>query len=357
MKIEVNKLNSNPFNRKVYGFDENINDLAAKIKESKWIKPIIINSNNMIISGHRRIEACKALGIESVEFEYAPDDPLTQMELFLNENQYREKTTYQKAREAEIYMDIEKKKAYNRMMHVNEPVETIPQGDYGEDKGRTRDIVGKKVGLSGKSLDKSQEVLEKIDSTYEETFVDFFKDTLNENIDAASKLVNKSNEEIQTIYEMTKGDSKLVSGVLRDKRHMEVQENTLLPPGKYQILLLDLTKRVHISMLNTDISAICEDNCILLTWALPHQVEIGIKLAKNWGFRYASCLVWNRNKEHELSDFGELCLISAKGSPDLIFQHYTGATEKPDTLKEVIELGYRGWSRAEIFKEGGWQIW
>jgi len=53
MKIQISKLNSHPFNRKVYGFDDNINELVDRIKESNWVKPILINTNNMIISGHR----------------------------------------------------------------------------------------------------------------------------------------------------------------------------------------------------------------------------------------------------------------------------------------------------------------
>ena len=357
MKIQISKLNHHPYNRKVYGFDEDIAELTHRIRESNWVKPILINTNNMIISGHRRVEACKALGIEEIEFEYAPDDPIVQLELFLNENQYREKTNLQKTKEAEIYMDIEKKKAYNRMMHANEPVETFPQGVDSEENGRTRDIVAEKVGLSGRSLDKAQKVVDKIDSTYDETFVEFFKDTLNENIDAASKLVNKSAEEIQEIYEMTKGDPKLVSGVLREMEQAEIKAKTTLPPGKYQILLLDLTNRINISMFHITISEICEPDCVLFMWVLPHQVNTGIEISKNWGFRYASCLVWNRDKEDELSDFGELCLISVKGSPNFIFQHYPGATEKPDTLKKVIDTGYPGWSRVEIFKDSGWQIW
>lgn len=360
MKIAVNKLNPHPYNRKVYGFDDNINELADRIRESNWVKPILINTNNMIISGHRRVEACKALGIEEIEFEYAPDDPIVQLELFLNENQYREKTNLQKTKEAEIYMDIEKKKAYNRMAEIGKKnlgqpsaVETFPPLA----EGKTRDIVGEKVGLSGRSLDKAQKVVDKMDSTYDEAFVEFFKDTLNENIDAASKLVAQPDEIVQEVLDRTNGDPKKVSGVIRELEKEALKETTPLPPGKYQILLLDLTNRLHISMLNTDISAICEDDCILLTWVLPHQVEIGIRVAKNWGFRYASCLVWNRDKEDELSDFGELCLISVKGSPNFIFQRYPGATEKPNFLKDIIDTGYPGWSRVEIFKGEGWQIW
>lgn len=359
MKIEINKLSPHPYNSRIYGHEDNT-DFTEKIKESGWIKPILITKGNMIISGHRRVEVCKTLKINEIEFEYVPDDPLIQLELFVNENCYREKNNYQKAEEAKIYLEIEQHKAYNRMIETGKEnlghssaVETIPPLA----KGKTRDIVGDKVGLSGRSLDKAQAVLEKIDSTYDETFVDFFKDTLNVNIDAASKLVKNPDKVIQEVFERTEGDPKKVSGVLHEMEIEKLMEPAQLPPGKYQILLLDLTNRVYIGMLNTTITEICEDDCILFTWVRPDQVDLGIQISKNWGFRYAACLVWNRDKENEVSDFGEICLVTVKGSPKFIFDHYSGATEKPSLLKEVIDIGYPGWLRVEIFKEDGWQIW
>ena len=89
----------------------------------------------------------------------------------------------------------------------------------------------------------------------------------------------------------------------------------------------------------------------------PSPSRTGIEISKNWGFRYASCFVWNRDAENELSDYGEICLVTVKGSPHTIFEHFPCATEKPSLLKKVIDIGYPGWSRVEIFKEDGWEIW
>jgi ParB-like nuclease domain len=360
MKIEINKLNPHPNNRKVYGYDDNIPELAERIRQSNWIKPILITRQNMIISGHRRVEACKALNIVEIEFEYVPDDPITQLELFVGENCYREKTNYQKTQEAKIYAEIEQHKAYNRMIEAGKQnlgqssaVETFPP--LGE--GKTRDIVGDKIGMSGRSLDKAQKVVDKMDSTNDEAIREFFEDTLNVNIDAAAKLVEKPDEIIHQVFEKTAGDPKKVSGVIRELDREKMMKPIPLPPGKYQILLLDLTNRVNMIPFNTTISGICEQDCVLFSWVLPHQVATGIEISKNWGFRYASCFVWNRDQEHELSDHGEICLITVKGSPHIIFEHFPYATEKPSLLKKVIDIVYPGWSRVEIFKGDGWEIW
>ena len=69
------------------------------------------------------------------------------------------------------------------------------------------------------------------------------------------------------------------------------------------------------------------------------------------------CVVWNRDEENELSDYGEICLVTVKGSPNFIFKHFPCGTEKPGLLKKVIDIGYPGWSKVEIFKGDGREIW
>ena len=182
-------------------------------------------------------------------------------------------------------------------------------------------------------------------------------ETLNVNIDAAAKLSEKPYAFIKEVGDRTYVDFKNVGKVIRELENEEIKEKPPLPPGKYQILLLDLTNRVNMITFNTTISEICEQDCVLFTWVQPHQVETGIEISKNWGFRYASCFVWNRDEENELSDFAEICLITVKGSPHIIYEHFPCATEKPSLLKKVIDIGYPGWSRVEIFKNNGWEIW
>ena len=83
MKIEINKLNPHPLNSRIYGYTD-CTDLIESIQKTGWIKPILITRNNTIISGHRRVEACKSLEIQEVDFEYAPDDYIKQLELLIS---------------------------------------------------------------------------------------------------------------------------------------------------------------------------------------------------------------------------------------------------------------------------------
>ena len=356
MKIEINQLNPHFYNSRIYGFTDNT-ELIQRIKESGWVKPIIITQNNTIISGHRRVEACKALNINSIEFEYAPDDYIKQLELFIGENCYREKSTFQKVKEAEIYLEIEKKKAYMRMAHIKDPVETIPQAEENIIGGKTRDIVAQKVGMSGRSLDKALKVVEMMDSTYDEEFNEFFKKTLNVDIDASSKLVDNPKEIISEVIVRTHGDPCKAGGVLRELKKEQAMSKTLLPPGKYRIIISDLTNRDFRNMLSTTISSICESDCILFTWVLPSQVDAGLRLCKQWGFKYITCLLWSKDRQKDITLNGEILLVSVKGNPTIIFKNFEGEPEKPVIIEEIIRKGYTEWSKVEIFVDDGWKFW
>ena len=101
-KIDINLLQESPINHEIYGDDDSVQlaELVEKIKVSGYIKPLIINRNYLIISGHRRYRAAKALGMKEIEVEMINKDENQELEILLAENAFREKTTLQKVREA-----------------------------------------------------------------------------------------------------------------------------------------------------------------------------------------------------------------------------------------------------------------
>jgi len=360
MKIEINKLQPHPYNYRIYGYEDNT-ELLERIKASGWIKPIVVTSSNIILSGHRRVDCCKTLGLAEIECEIIEGDPVKYLEIMLSENQYRVKSTFQLMKEAEIYCDLEKQKAYKRQIEIgkqnlgqsSDAVSRTPL----EEKGRATEIVAEKIGMSESSYKRGLKVMKRIDEEEDPSLKEFFGAALNENIDATAKLIEKPYGFIKQVQERTYVNLKDVGKVVREIEQEELKQTIPLPPGKYQILLLDLTNRVDISMFNTTIKDICEPDCVLFIWVKPYQVETGIEGSKKWGFRYSSCFLWQSDTENVISDEGELCLVTVMGSPYSIIEHYPGATEKPDLFKKVIDMGYPGWSKAEIFKEDGWQIW
>ena len=87
----VNISSLNPYPRNNYFFDDIIgsdwDNLLKSIKEIGLQEPIIITKDNMIVSGHQRVRACKELGIDTVEAvyrEYATEDDLTRAVIEIN---------------------------------------------------------------------------------------------------------------------------------------------------------------------------------------------------------------------------------------------------------------------------------
>ena len=66
MKIPLNKLKTCPINSQIY-IDGNVDDLINSIEEFGLIQPLVITPDNLIVSGHRRYKAMKALGWKNAE--------------------------------------------------------------------------------------------------------------------------------------------------------------------------------------------------------------------------------------------------------------------------------------------------
>jgi N6-adenosine-specific RNA methylase IME4/ParB-like chromosome segregation protein Spo0J len=227
MNIELKKLTEHLENQKIYGFEGIIN-LQEKIEKSKWIKPIIVakysyimDKENVIISGHRRCEVCRELGIKEIPFSYIElKDKFHEIEMLLLENEYRDKTKLQKVREAERWEQIEREKARERQSeggketHSNQhkkeekinlqvrdncPEAAKEVNSTKKESNETRDNVAAKVGFnSGKDYERSKKVVEKIDeleSQGKKEKAKVLTEVLEHSTDGALKIV-KEDEEI-----------------------------------------------------------------------------------------------------------------------------------------------------------------
>lgn len=246
--IDISLLKPHPKNEEIYG-DEDIKELAIKIEKSNWIKPILINQENVIISGHRRYYSCLSLNIKEVPYEIAVfENSNEELERLLLENMYREKTVEQKVKEAEIWEVIEKEKSGKRKLanlKQNTEGENFPvrkNGNHSENfsqttvkekspvqsgKGRTLDIVAKKVGIgSGKTYEKAKVVVKEIDKLKEqgkETDSEFLKTVLNSSVGGAKNIIdlnclNKISEEVK---------NKVIDGKISVKKTIQKIKNDL----------------------------------------------------------------------------------------------------------------------------------
>ncbi|MBV4417681.1 ParB N-terminal domain-containing protein [Clostridium tyrobutyricum] len=226
-KIGITEISPHPKNAEIYGEDD-IQELAAKIKNTGYIKPLYVNQDHVIISGHRRYKACLLLGIKQIpvvvkRFENEQEE----LEILLLENMYRDKTTEQKVNEAREWEIIEKEKAKQRQGTRTDIVDKCPPSNKNTvrdncpqaEQGKTRDIVAKRVGLgSGKTLERAKPVVEKISKLRESgdtENAEFLSKALDKSISGAKKLVEDNIvEKVPKAYrDMFKEDNLSVSDV------------------------------------------------------------------------------------------------------------------------------------------------
>lgn len=130
-------LSPHPISVQLYG-ENHIDDILESIKEFGILTPLTINTDNKIISGHRRWRSALELELETVPVEVKVyENEITEKRAILEFNRQREKTFSQKMNEAELLKEIESKLAEQRM---KDPRRLVA-------KGRTSEIVGQQVGI------------------------------------------------------------------------------------------------------------------------------------------------------------------------------------------------------------------
>lgn len=187
MRIEIENIKVAERIRKLtVGVDE----LAADIQKNGLINPVTVmmieeGNNYQLLAGLRRLRAAQSLGWEQIEVTVvSPKDAEAALNIEYSENVQREAFTYsEKMDYARLIADIEKAKALERMLSGTKEPDPVPGRAQGTPKGRSRKVVGSKIGMSGTQYDRAkyiadhapQEVIEELDrgertiyGTYEE---------------------------------------------------------------------------------------------------------------------------------------------------------------------------------------------
>ena len=191
VRKKISELKPHPYNEEIYGTNESIDELVASIRKTGKVATLIITDDNVIISGHRRWKSCQRLVEEgntrfnsvNCEIEHFIDS-LDEIETLIIYNDTRIKSMEQKAREAQVLIDIERQKAKKRQATSTggdkpQLVAEPPQAE----KGKTRDIVAKKLKMkSGREVEravKSIETIDKLTETGRKDDAELIRDTLN----------------------------------------------------------------------------------------------------------------------------------------------------------------------------------
>jgi hypothetical protein len=258
-KIDINLLKEHPKNKEIYGEmkDDTYEDLKSSIKENGLKTPIKINSKHFIISGHRRWLVCKELGHREIEtellyFENSEDE----LNYMLIENKYRVKTKTQLMREVKIIYELKQKEAKKRLktktLFKENPaseniflgMETGKSSDLagkenpaseniflGMETGKSSDLAGKDRGISGPTVIKGLEVLERIDTEKDEANKWFFQDVMNnDSVETAHRLSKKPSLFVDKVKDIKKMTNKPTTKIINELEKKEYFESRKFDP-------------------------------------------------------------------------------------------------------------------------------
>ena len=122
MKKKISLLKTHPHNKILYNDTdaEQVANLAENIKEYGQITPVVINQNNIILSGHRRISALKVLGKTYAECTIKDIEPEEEIFYLIAANKQRQKDMLQISNEIELlYTLYSKGQGYRSDIHRN----------------------------------------------------------------------------------------------------------------------------------------------------------------------------------------------------------------------------------------------
>lgn len=232
IKINILKLKPHPRNEEIYGVNEDITELKEKIRKNGLVTTLTVTDDNVILSGNRRWKSCKQLVEEgdnrfcTVDCEVRNfDSEEDELEYLVISNDTREKTIEQKAREAQILIEVEKKKAEKRRLATlkqNSSTDRAEPPNRIEDDsaGRPRDIVAKKLKMkSGREVEravKSVETIDKLTEIGRKDDAELIRDTLNNTsastaADLSSHIDELTEDEKQAIRDKKMSAYKVVS--------------------------------------------------------------------------------------------------------------------------------------------------
>jgi DNA modification methylase len=143
---ELSKLGPHPLNTEVYADRDDIDEsFLNSIREQGILEPVVVDEDNTIVSGHRRVSAAEEVGLEEVPVRVEQfESDLSRRESLVHYNQQRDKTFSQKMREAEVLEEIERERARQRQ---GTRTDTSCSDEQEVDSGLARDEVADEVGF------------------------------------------------------------------------------------------------------------------------------------------------------------------------------------------------------------------
>jgi ParB-like chromosome segregation protein Spo0J len=170
-QFNIHELTPHPLNQKIYGTVKPDAELLKSVAENGVLQPLILDSKQTILAGHRRWMACKILakrrskklvridGYENVPCVVSKNKGLDAERVVIEANRQRIKTAQQRIREFKELKRIEAELAKERMSAGGKGVAILPHL-----RGKSRDKAAVMVGMGARTAEKFEKIVDAADA-------------------------------------------------------------------------------------------------------------------------------------------------------------------------------------------------
>ena len=340
--------------------------MVESILEVGILHPIVVDEDYRLVAGHIRLEACRSLGWRTIPIHVVPLVDRVSGEI--HENIVRKGFTVSEMVAIKRYYAPEIASEAKTRQGTRTDLGKELSGNIPQSSGKTRDIVAKLVGVSGRTLEKAEDIVEVAEAD-PETFGDILKD-----VDSGKTSISHAHTKIK-----------------RRQKHIDPPS---LPEGIFDIILADPPWPYYLPLRGApdahyktmSLEDICSlevegvsiqekiaDNAILFLWATNPQNKVAHRVIESWGFTYVTNMAWVKDRwgtGYYLRGKHELLLIAKRGDiPPPIEEVRPSSvlnapvrehSRKPDEVYDMIEKMYPNRRYLELFarnRREGWTAW
>jgi ParB/RepB/Spo0J family partition protein len=303
LRRRVAELRPHPENERVYG-DTCDEDLVESVRRRGVLVPLLVTKAGVVVSGHRRLAAARAAGLEEVPVTlFDSDDEWDVLEAVVHSNKQRTKTPAQRAVEAAVLGEVEKERARRRQREAASRAgrasgasrrgeANVPEQLPGRsDGGEAREKVGQALGVSGKTAQKMAEVGRAIREA-DAGRAQELKDLVN------ARGVAAAFRELEGRRATPRRGQTYATVVVRSER-----DGGLVLPGE------------------VNVGGLAAADAVVWLWAATPDLPRALARLRAWGFEYRTTLTLLKlcpTKSHPgevLRDQAEHCLVAVRGRP------------------------------------------
>lgn len=370
-KLPISDIKIRKRHRKKLG---DLESLKQSIEDIGLLHPVVINEENVLIAGRRRLEAYKLTKERVVPVTVIPLQQIVLGEYAENAERLDLQVSESVAIAAEVQAIEDREAAKRRKETEGRPKKGSRKttGDspaVSDEPRRATTKTAKAVGMGRQKLERAREVVEAADADPEE-----FGDLVEE-MDRTGRVtgVHKKLKNRRQVAQIAKEPPPLPKGPFR----VIVAD----PPWAYEKRASDASHRevspfpsMSIRDIKAmDVEAMACTNCILWLWTTNAHMEEAFGVVKKWGFMQKTILTWVKNKlgmGDWLRGKTEHCLLAVRGKPTVttcdsgeapttvIHGKVREHSRKPEEFYELVERLCPG-SKLELFareRRKGWTV-